>query len=387
MRRGLLFLLLSVSMYAWYGDLGLLTLPSYLVMNTSENTLYGYGIYAFEVRGRVFLSRHHYADGVFRDTVIASTNITNLWELKRLSWHSANDYSEEHLSWGVTVGRDRFSLDEGKLLERTGDGAGLVFALRGWRGEVALLYRGWTEWVETNRPSSLRTNERIEGGVGVSFPLWVLSFVRMGLASSIDLRTNNRITLVVLSGGLQGSIGRFVGYQGRGWYEMGEVALTNSERSDPVSAWGGELQLLLGEKDFPLQGGIRWVGASGEGQSDGWNRFLSLGNIEGPAVLAYPVGNLSMVQARITWRTLKDRLLVSLVDGLLWRIEPKDIVLTPLYGSGSFLGHEVALETVYRFDPNFTLFIKGGMLFKGDAFAINRDKPLYQIMAGMSITL
>ncbi|URA11248.1 hypothetical protein [Thermospira aquatica] len=387
MKRVVFLLFLAVNMYSWYGDIGIVAIPSYVIMNTSENTLYGYGIYTFDVRGRVFLSRFHYADTVFRDTLIAGTNMTNLWELKRLSWHSGNEYSEENLSWSVTLGRERFSLDEGKLFEKPGDGLGFLLALKGWRGETVLSYRGWTEFVQTNRTYSSKTNERLEGGVLVSFPLWFFSFVRVGVAGSVDLRTNNRTTLWVISSSLQGNIGSFFSYQGRGWYEMGEIALTNSERSDPVSAWAGEIQLFVGKRDFPLQGSIRWLGASGENDSGGWNRFTGLGSVEGPVVLLHPVANLSMGQIRLTWRGFHERLLVSVVDGLLWRMETKDLVLAPLYGSGAFLGHELGLETVYRFDPNFTLFLKGGVFFKGDAFAVMKDKPLYQIATGIAMTL
>lgn len=386
MKKCLWIGLLFSSLYGWYGDIGLQLTPVYVILNDSENTTYGYGIYGIEGRGQLFLSRGHGLDVIVRDTLLAGTNLSNSWEIRRLCWKSEGE--REGLVWAVLAGRERFSLDEGRLLERSADGLGGQLFWNGVRLEGALGYAGFTEWVESNRPASTQTNHRVYTGVSVSFPLWVLSFVRIGGAGSVDMRTNFRTSLVDIASGVQGSVFSWLGYSVHLWYETGEITLTNLSVPEKVSAWATEMKMLIGSKKMPLQGMVRYLAAAGENaSSEGWNRFAGVGKIEGPAVFVHPVANLWMVQGRITWRDRNERILISGVYGLLSRLENKDLTMVSLYGSENLLGHEFALQMVLKIDPSLTFFATGGWMIKGDAFAINKDKPLYQISVGMNISL
>jgi len=388
MRYGWLGLLLVSMAYGWYAEGSFQLVPSYVIMNNSENTTYGYGLYTMEGRARVALSPEHGLDIVLQDTLRVWTNISNTWDIRRLLWKSTLGEDQTKGVWTVQLGRDLFRLDGGSLFARRGDGLMASLFWNGIRVEGCGTYAGWTEWVMSNRPYATLTNERVETGLVVSFPLWVFSFVHAGVAGSVDLRTNSRTSMADVMVGVQGSIGAWAGYTVRGWYEMGEVALTNLNRSDGLSAWAGEVSVLIGKKTLPWQGMVRWVAASGENpQTSGWNRFLGMGDREGPLVLLHPVANLSMVGGRITWRPMGDVVLLSGIYDALWRLENKDIVLTPLYGDGYFVGQEMGIESVFRPDPNVSLFVIGGVFFKGDAFAINREKLLYQVMAGLTISL
>ncbi|MFN3660022.1 MAG: hypothetical protein ACK4TN_02155, partial [Brevinematales bacterium] len=98
MRKYLWFVLFVSSFYGWYGDAGFQFTPIYVILNDSENTTYGYGLYGFEVRGRLFLSRDHGIDVILKDTLIVLTNLTNTWEICRFVWESKD--TEENLLWG-----------------------------------------------------------------------------------------------------------------------------------------------------------------------------------------------------------------------------------------------------------------------------------------------
>ncbi|MCX7883325.1 MAG: hypothetical protein N2314_08905 [Brevinematales bacterium] len=385
MKHSLWVMMMVSSLYGWYGDVGFELTPVYVMFNDSENTRYGYGVYALEGRGRWWVTRGHGVDVIVRDTLLVGTNLSNTWELKRLVWQSEGE--RQSLLWGISVGRDRFFLDEGRLLEKTADG---VLGSLSWNGiqlQSMVGYGGWTEWVGTNRSYLTLTNERVYTGLGVSFPLWIFSFVRVGVAGSLDLRTNASMHLVDIVGGVQGSVGSFGGYRANLWYEGGEICLSNLFSPEPVSAWAGEVSAFIGMKSFPLQGMLRYVVASGEGSSSGWNRFTGLGKIDGPVVFAHPVANLSFLQMRFTWREKNELFLVSGVYGMLFRMEKKDLILVGLYGDGSFLGQEMALEVVVKPDPSFTLFTTGGVMLKGEAFALNRDIPLFRLTCGVNIRL
>ncbi|MFN3661062.1 MAG: hypothetical protein ACK4TN_07505, partial [Brevinematales bacterium] len=258
----------------------------------------------------------------------------------------------------------------------------------GMRVEGLVGYAGFTEWVESNRPASTLTNHRFYTGVSISFPLWLFSFVRMGMAGSVDMRPKFRTTFVDVAGGIQGSMSSWIGYSAHLWYEMGEVALTNIFDTEKVSAWATEEKIVLGKKNTRLQGMLRFLAASGESSSsEGWNRFSGLGRIEGPVVFAHSIANLWMVQGKITWREKQDILLLSVIYSILSRFERTDITLVPLYGSGNLLGHEFAIQTVLNIDPSVSFFAVAGLMIKGDAFAINKDKPLYQVSMGINISL
>jgi len=217
--------------------------------------------------------------------------------------------------------------------------------------------------------------------------VWFFSFVRVGTAGSVDLRTNFSSSFGVFFAGVQGALGEWFGYQAKAWYEMGSIVLTNLSKPDPVSAWASEASLFVGKKGFPIQGRMRLFLASGEGKADGWNRFVPLGEMESSQVLLHPAGNLTLVQMQATWRTLASRLGVSLGYDLLWRQEKQDITLVSLYGDGLFLGQEFVLQVVGKIDPSVKVFATGGVFLKGDGFGLNRDKPLYQVSGGLSIEL
>ncbi|MFN4217517.1 MAG: hypothetical protein ACK4HQ_08985 [Brevinematales bacterium] len=386
MRKYLCFVLFVSSFYGWYGDAGFQLTPIYVILNDGENTTYGYGIYGLEGRGRFFLSRDHGIDVILKDTLIVLTNLTNTWEIRRFVWESKGN--EENLLWGMVLGRDRFSLDEGRLFEKSADGLGGYLLWNGMRIEGLVGYAGFTEWVESNRPASTLTNHRLYTGVSTSFPLWLFSFVRMGIAGSVDMRTNFRITLVDVAGGVQGSASSWIGYSAHFWYEMGEVVLTNIFVPEKVSAWATEEKIVLGKKNASLQGMLCFLAASGENSSSqGWNRFSGLGRIEGPVVFAHSIANLWMIQGKITWREKRDRFLLSVIYGILSRFEKTDITLVPLYGNGNLLGHEFAIQTVLNIDPSVSFFAMTGLMMKGDAFAINKEKSLYQVSVGINISL
>lgn len=386
MKKYLWFVLFVSSLYGWYGDIGLQLTPIYVILNDSENTTYGYGVYGLEGRGQLFLSRGHGVDVIVRDTLLVGTNLSNSWEIRRFIWKSEG--SGENFLWSIVAGRERFSLDEGRLLDRSADGLNGQLFWNGVRLEGAVGYAGFTEWVESNRPASTLTNHRIYTGIATSFPLWLFSFVRMGVSGSVDMRTNFRTSLVDMACGVQGSLSSWLGYSAHLWYEMGEIALTNLSVSEKVSAWATEEKIVVGTKNSPFQGMIRYLAASGENSSvEGWNRFSGLGRIEGPAVFAHPMANLWMLQGKITWREKKNTILLSAIYGLIARFEKLDITMVPLYGSENLLGHEFALQTIVNIDPSVSLFATGGFMIKGDAFAINKDKPLYQVSLGLNIRL
>ena len=334
---------LSLCLYGWYTDLKLLLTPSYVVFNDSENTLYGYGIYTFEGGAKFFFSRYNFVDGVVKDNLIVGTNMTNGWELRRLAWSVGTEFGGDRFSWNIVVGRQQAKLDDGVLLSRVSDGISGHFHVRTVRVDATVGYTGWTQERSTNMSLMADTNHRVIGGVMAAMPVWFFSFVRVGTAGSVDLRTNFSSSFGVFFAGVQGALGEWFGYQAKAWYEMGSIVLTNLSKPDPVSAWASEASLFVGKKGFPIQGRMRLFLASGEGKADGWNRFVPLGEMESSQVLLHPAGNLTLVQMQATWRTLASRLGVSLGYDLLWRQEKQDITLVSLYGDGLFLGQEFVL--------------------------------------------
>ncbi len=293
-----------------------------------------------------------------------------------------------------TLGREIFSEADGMVLGNLSDGLQLSGRLLGLEERAYVMYSGLLP--QDVNQFNVTAMDRTEGSKRLQTGLYLEKYgilvrsMSLGYLYSADISTNTQLySPHFLSLNLNGDAGKIVSYSGSFTYGLGTFGSNVN-----ISALAFDVQLKV--KFNPMLSMlVRFAYASGENTNstttNSYERYNALGIYNTGQILVPDFANLILTHLALNASLLNEKLNLGLNLLYLNRPSTSDSLNGFYTGTGSYIGTEVSLGAVWRFDPNISLLLNTGYFWRenSDAFLAgsNDRRDIYKIIAGIQFNL